>query len=79
MARREGVQGPAQPASLGLTQPQGFFFLFLAVLGLHCCVVFSLVAASGSCSLVVASLQWLLLKPQALGPSGFSSCGAWAP
>ena len=28
-------------------------YLFLAVLSLHCCVCFSLVVESGSCSLVV--------------------------
>ena len=31
-----------------------FIYLFLTVLGLHCCVGFSLVAVSGGCSLVAA-------------------------
>ena len=30
-----------------------FFYLFLAVLGLHCCVGFSLVVANWGCTLVV--------------------------
>ena len=29
-----------------------FIYLFLAVLGLHCCLGFSLVAVSGGCSVV---------------------------
>ena len=37
------------------------FHLFLSVLGLNCCMGFSLVVASGGYSLVNFSLQWLLL------------------
>ena len=36
----------------------GFYFYFLAVLGLGCCAGFLLVAASRGCSLVV--VRWLL-------------------
>ena len=40
-----------------LKTKKNFFYLFLAVLGLHCCSGFSLVVASGRYSLVaVASL-----------------------
>ena len=41
-----------------------FMYLFLAVLGLHCCVAFSLVVASGDYSQVQCtdfSSQWLFL------------------
>ena len=64
------------------------YLLFLTVLGLHCCVGLSLVAASGGCSLVV--VQGLLIamaslvalhKLQGVGASvavahGLSSCGS---
>ena len=51
MARREGVQGPAQPGSLGLTQPQGFFFFF-----------FSCVGSSLLCGLFSSCSKWQLLS-----------------
>ena len=41
-----------------------FIYLFLAVLGHHCCMSFSLVAMDGGCTLLRCldfSLQWLLL------------------
>ena len=46
-----------------------FIYLFLAVLGLHRCVGFSLGAASGGCCLI--SVHGLLVC------GGFSCCGAW--
>ena len=36
-------------------------YLFLAVLGLHCCAGFSLVAASGSCSLVAVGRHLIVV------------------
>ena len=58
------------------------FILFLAVLGLRCCVQFSLVAASrGYSSLWCTSfsLRWLLLLwSTGSRCAGFSSCGTWA-
>ena len=39
-------------------------YLFLTVLGLHCCTGLSLIAAIGGCSLIAVHkplLQWLLL------------------
>ena len=50
------------------------FSLFLAVLGLHCCVSFSLVAASGGYSLVVVC--WLLIAVTSL--VGHRLWGMWA-
>ena len=67
-----------------------FIYLFLAALGLHCCVrAFSLVVAIGGYSLLQCtgfSLQWLLCcRAQALGTRAsvvvacrLSSCGSWA-
>ena len=56
-------------------------YLFLTVLGLRCCVGFSLVAASqgySSLQCMGFSRQWLLLL-QSTGSRhlGFSSCGMW--
>ena len=55
----------------------------LFVLGLCCCVGFSLVAAGrGYSSLHCAGFSFaavLLLRSRALGHLGFSSWGAWAP
>ena len=45
-----------------------FFHLFLAVLGLCCCAVFSLVATSRGAS---------RCRAQAPGCAGFSSCASW--
>ena len=57
-----------------------FVCLFLAVLGLHCCVGFSPVAARGDYSLVAVcgvliSVASLVCRAWALGCVGFSSCG----
>ena len=67
-----------------------FIYLFLAVLGLRCCVGFSIVAASSDYSLAMIhgfSLQGLLLLQSmacnkgSMGfsscASGFSSCSSW--
>ena len=57
--------------------------LFVAVLVLHCCAGFSLVAASGDYFLAVDagfSSQWtLLLQSMGSGFTGFSSRSLWAP
>ena len=58
-------------------------YLFLAVLSLHCCTGFSLVAASGGPSLVaVRRLLIAVASPFSehglQGSTGFSSCGSWA-
>ena len=50
------------------------FILFLTVLGLRCCVDFSLVTASTGYSLAV--VQGLIVG--AFRDAGFSSCGSWA-
>ena len=62
-----------------------FFFniyLFLAVLSLHYCTVFSLVVARGGYSLVAGhrfSLQWLLCcRARAVGCACFRGCGSRA-
>ena len=59
-----------------------FFNLFLVMLGLCCCMEFSLLAVSGGFSSLHCSgfsLQWLLLWQRAgSGAWGFSSCGMWA-
>ena len=61
-----------------------FMYLFLAVLGLHCCVGFSIVTASSGYSLAMIhgfSLQGLLLlqsmASRALCAYGLSSCSSW--
>ena len=50
-----------------------FMYLFLAVLGLHCCMSFSPVAVRGDYSLVV--VYWCV----GFHCSGFSLCGSQAP
>ena len=58
-----------------------FIYLFLAVLGLNCCLGFSLVACRGYSLaavheyIAVASLA--IGGAQALGLPGFSSCSTW--
>ena len=56
-----------------------FIYSLLAVLGLHCCAGFCLVAESRGHSLVaVCRLLLALVGPQALGHKGFSSRSTWA-
>ena len=56
-----------------------FIYLFLAVLGFHCCVGFSLVAVSGGYSLAVVSrLLISCCKAWTLRCVGISNCGVWA-
>ena len=56
-SRQEINQGSQVPECFFLNTFFFFFFLLLAVLGLYCCVVFSLVVASGGYSpLVVRGL-----------------------
>ena len=55
----------------------------MAVLGLHCCVVFSLVAVSegyalGAVHRLLTAVASLVGQYQALGCLGFSSCGSLA-
>ena len=55
-----------------------FIYLFMVVLGLHCCSGFSLAAASGQYSLVVVcrlltAAASLVAECWALGHGGFSS------
>ena len=60
---------------------KNFIYLFLAVLGLLCCMSFSLVVASRGYSLV--EMCWLLIAVASLvavyriGVSRLSSCGTW--
>ena len=56
-------------------------YLFLAMLGLHCCVGFSLAAVSRGYSLVVMCQPFICrdfscCRARALGHAGFSSCGS---
>ena len=56
------------------------FYLFVALLGLHCCMRLPLVVGSRGCSLVV--VHGLLFAVAscgawALGHAGFSSCSSW--
>ena len=56
-------------------------YLFLAVLGLCCCVGFSLVVARGASSLAAGGLLIRVAShwgTRALGLLGFSSCSPWA-
>ena len=58
-------------------------YLFLAVLGLHCCAGFSLVAASGgyspaAVSRLLIAVVFLLRRAQALEQVDFRSCIMWA-
>ena len=56
-------------------------YLFLAVLGLYCCVDFSLVAARRGYSSYRAQASrydgFFCCRAQALGHVGFSSWGTW--
>ena len=72
-----------KPLNLGMCF-KSIIYLFLAVLGLHCCVGFSLVVASGGCSSLqcMAFLLWwfpLLWSTGSGGLTGFIRCGSWAP
>ena len=66
----------------GLVLFTNLMYLFVAVLGLHCCRGFSLVVLSRGCSLVV--VNGLLVEAASLVWStgsrftGFSSCSSWA-
>ena len=57
-------------------------YLFLAVLGHHCCTGFSLVVESGSCSLVLVHELFFAgasyCGALAQGHAGLSSCSSWA-
>ena len=59
---------------ISLIKKKKIIYLFLSVLNLPCCLGFSLAVASAG-----FSLQWLLLLwSEALGCTGFSSCGSCA-
>ena len=58
-----------------------FIYIFLAVLGLHCCTGFSpAVAIGGSLLVVVCGLLMVVTRcrAQALEHAGLSGCGSWA-
>ena len=60
-----------------------YFYLFLAVVGLHCCVGFSVVVVSrgaySSCGARASHCSgFSCCRAWALGYKGFSSRGAWA-
>ena len=60
-----------------------FIYLSFAVLGLHCCMGFSLVVTSGgllsSCGVWPSHCSGLSsCGAGSLGHMGFSSCGTWA-
>ena len=65
-----------------LLLPSIFISLFLAVLGLHCCSVFSsrgergLLSSRSACTSHCHDFSYC--TAQALGHVGFSSCGSWA-
>ena len=55
-------------------------YLFLTVLGLCCCMGFSLVGVSGAtlhCSVQASHCGGLSSGAWALGPAGLGSCGTW--
>ena len=52
-------------------------YLFMAVLGLYCCICFSLVAANGGYSLVTRH-GLLLAVASFVRCAGFHTCGMWA-
>ena len=52
--------------------------IFLAVLGLHCCVGFPLVVASGDYPLVASHYGGFSCGAWTLGHEGFSGCGTRA-
>ena len=57
-----------------------YIYLFLAVLGLHCCAGFSLVVVSGSYSLVTTHRRLVMVASLVAGSrfAGLSSCSSWA-
>ena len=60
-----------------------FMYLFLAVLGLCCCVGFSLIAASGGYSLAMVCgllvlVASLVVEAYRIAACGLSSCGSLA-
>ena len=61
-------------ASSSLDRSFSISYLFLAVLGLHCCMGFSL-AGHGLASHCSGFFCW---AAQALEHEGFSSCSSWA-
>ena len=58
-----------------------FSYLFLAVLGVRCCMDFALVVVSGAALWLwcVGFLSGSLLLLGSTGCQGFSHCGSWAP
>ena len=59
-----------------------FCWIFRDVLGLPCCVGFPLVVANESYYSLQCtgfSLQWLLVRTQALWPMPFGGCSTWPP
>ena len=75
-------QSSVSDCNYGLVLFTNLMYLFVAVLGLHCCRGFSLVVLSRGCSLVV--VNGLLVEAASLVWStgsrftGFSSCSSWA-
>ena len=75
-------QSSVSDCNYGLVLFTNLMYLFVAVLGLHCCRGFSLVVLSRGYSLVV--VNGLLVEAASLVWStgsrftGFSSCSSWA-
>ena len=67
---------------IGFSDSFLFFFFFWSVLGLHCCMSFSLVAESQGFSLVAVGrllcCGFSCCTAQGIGCEGFRSCGSWA-
>ena len=71
--------GRASPTSLGPTLLNIFSLFILGCPGSFCCVLAFSSCSELGCSLVVLQGPWLLLlRAQALGGAGLSSCSTWA-
>ena len=83
MSKSWGKHGSSHPCLLKVPFLSFLFYLFLVVLGLCCCVGFSLDTGKqgplSSCRVWASHCDgFSCYGAQALGPSGFSSCGARA-
>ena len=67
------------PMQLSLFFFKFYLFIYFDVLGLHCCLGFSLVVANGDRSLVMVHRLLTVVasrcRAQALGLTGLSTCG----
>ena len=75
-----GSENRGEYLTLGLSFfPKIFIYLFLAVLGLSCCMSFSLCDKQGLAGRGLPISVASLVAGQELWHSGFSRCCSWAP